>query len=377
LIMSLDKMIFGYEQFNVLDSLLFQQNNSNTNSNLVVNLSDSFAQNNNGQTNVIAIEECTSTTVLITWQGSGCGSNFQNNLMPGPGCSISMTYNNCIITGLDWGSEGNTGGGPIGGGSPTGGGGSGGGSIPHVYPCIPGPQSVNGNNIGPGGPLPTCPPPTGGPGYNPVSGVQNITNNVTNPCLNEVYNHIKNNGFKSKLGIFLQTFAGNPNINVNIVGSTTMSPNDYAYTDYNSITNTYTIQLNLNNLPHCSQEFISDTYFHEIVHVYLKEHIFDYDFESVSAHTEMLNNYFTALVNATLTSYPNISPLTAFAITWDGLTNMRTNNPAEAQLRSALKQNLMNKINLIYPGTDASMLETLAEQHQVGGAAGTRNPNCN
>jgi hypothetical protein len=165
LMMTLDNAVFGYTKFNVNDTLLFHQGNNTANSQMTVSLLNQESQNPTVAQGVVVTETCTNTTVSIGWHGSGC-NDFQGNSIVS-GCLIQIQYNSCYITGIDWGDEGT---GIPGGGIPTGGGGGGGGGpiIPYAYPCIPGPQSVNGSNLVPGGPLPPCPPPAGGTGVIPL-----------------------------------------------------------------------------------------------------------------------------------------------------------------------------------------------------------------
>ncbi len=169
LVMSLEKLVFGYKNFVITDSLLFQENNNNIGNGFTVSFVDSSSAAVNTQQNVTSINECTSTTIYISVP---C-NNVQNatNIVPGPHCGIGIAYNSCYIVGLDWGEQGS----PIPGGPiTTSGGGGGGPVIPYVYPCIPGapapvPVNVSSSNVVPSGPLPPCPVPTGGPGWAPTT----------------------------------------------------------------------------------------------------------------------------------------------------------------------------------------------------------------
>ena len=161
LIMTLDKLVFGYNKFTITDSLLFKSNDP-LNVVLSVSFPDSQLQNVNGHQNLVVTEECTITTVYVSYE---CGSGLQSVIVP-RGCGATIEYENCYITGIDWGNT-SGGGGTTSGGSPTGGSGSG---IPYLYPCVPNVPVVIpfSNNLLPEDPLPPCPAPWPGTGWVPA-----------------------------------------------------------------------------------------------------------------------------------------------------------------------------------------------------------------
>jgi hypothetical protein len=252
-----------------------------------------------------------------------------------------------------------------GSGDPTGGGG---GTSGEDFPCA----SSQGRTIGIANP---CGGSSPAPVYPVPETVTSIINNVQNPCLNQVYNMIQAYTYKNKVASLLNDFSSTTGITIELEeGALT---NAYAQTiGLSSGPNDYQITFDNTALPHCSEEFILATYFHEAIHVYLKEHLTSYDFENISSHTEMLNQYFTDLKNTIHSYFPLMSDLDLWAIMYDDI-DYDPNSAPDTQLSIALKHRLLVKILQQFPATDEASLHVIAEQYREGGALGTRNPSCN
>jgi hypothetical protein len=280
-----------------------------------------------------------------------------------PGCRVYIG-SECYTIYVDTGGGGSTS--PTGGSDP--GGGTGGGGTGGTFPCASsqGRTIQVANPCGPANPPPVSPIP---------ATVTSIINNVQNPCLNQVYNMIQANTYKNKVASLLDDFNSATGITVQLEeGALT---NAYAETiGLSSGPNDYQITFDNTVLPHCSQEFILATYFHEAIHVYLKEHLTSYDFDNISSHTEMLNQYFTDLKNTIHSYFPLMSDLDLWAIMYDDI-DYDPNSAPDTQLSIALKHRLLVKILQQFPATDEASLHVIAEQYREGGALGTRNPSCN
>lgn len=196
LIMLLEKDVFGYSKFKITDyENIFKDNAGVYNHNAPF-----LVQIENGASNVV-----TTMTVCYTVQSGHC-----NCYRDDGSCDMCMEYcawELCLDYDVELGGGPiGGGGGPIGGGGPAAGdGGGGSGGIPYdPPPCNPNPPinpNIVANNVVPGGPLPPCPPPGGGPGWEPLPPI--ITNDPCDPYISTLQN---DNNFSAKfreLGTYL------------------------------------------------------------------------------------------------------------------------------------------------------------------------------
>ncbi len=165
----LNSHVFGNMEYTITDKRLFSSDTTQYHTQKITLTSQSTGDGSNGllNENVICSE--------ITWQGIHCGTPLY--CAQRGSCDLCGTYCYMETVGgvtICYGdgtpsippTEGSP---PTGGGTPTTGGG--GGDIPHDYPCTPTPIPNVVDN-----PLPPCPPPTGGTGWNPNDF------NINNPC---------------------------------------------------------------------------------------------------------------------------------------------------------------------------------------------------
>jgi hypothetical protein len=149
-----------------------------------------------------------------------------------------------------------------------------------------------------------------GSGWEPVNevivSVDIITNNITDQCLNEVYNKITEQIYKNKLSTLLRNFQVSDQITISLNTDNTLADNVYgrAYQQLNS--EIYNIDLHTDVLKKCSQEFIASVYFHEAIHVFLKEHQDSWVSKTSSEHLEMLENYCDQLVESVQEIFPSL-----------------------------------------------------------------------
>jgi hypothetical protein len=189
--------------------------------------------------------------------------------------------------------DGTTGGGSSG---PAGGNTGGSGNIPPNYPCIPGNTfSNNVNNTLPGGPLPPCPPPSGGTGWNPNIAAPYNPNNAdpvivsrklrdSFPCIKNIIDSISSYANLNKqTQIALSSIFGiNKYVHVTIdvnnqwdkdsTDADTKVDTTFTTTfpDGTDGLNFYsTIRLNPWVLKNSTKEYIASTIVHEALHAYI------------------------------------------------------------------------------------------------------------
>ncbi len=170
----LNKNVFGINSYKINDPRLFSSDtlhNQTTQITLSSQSIEGFSDGSSGSTNLLGNVICSD----ITWQGIHCGT--PNYCQAHGGCDLCGTYcwletmgaTTCYGDGTP-SIPPTEGGPPTGaGGTPTGGGGD--GDIPHDYPCTPVLQQQVIDD-----PLPPCPEPGDGTGWDPNAFT------INNPC---------------------------------------------------------------------------------------------------------------------------------------------------------------------------------------------------
>ena len=159
LIMKLNQLTFGYQQFLTTDTSLFRNiTNDGTASPTTIHFANNINTNlqNGSGLQTSSILYCEIVTVV---KCAVVTNSLQQSNITGHGCpTITLTIATCWESSLPGGGGGGTGGG-------TGGGGGGGGTgIPYSYPCLANGQNpLLSNSV-----IPNCPPPGGGPGWVPI-----------------------------------------------------------------------------------------------------------------------------------------------------------------------------------------------------------------
>ena len=72
----------------------------------------------------------------------------------------------------------------------------------------------------------------------------------------------------------------------------------------------YTISLNKDLLIKCSQEWVADTYLHELIHAYLGTQ--NYQFGTNAQHQQMAYDFLDKMANTLLALFPSFPPLQVF-----------------------------------------------------------------
>lgn len=156
-LMYLDNRFFGHNGFTVTDSSLYPT----TRPDPVKYLSFDFDSTQNGGGGLLAMTTiCVTTTLTVEYEQLGCH----------PKPFDVITFVNCYDVIYDDGIE-------VGGGGSGSGGSGGGGEIPYIYPCIPG---ILVDPVLNGPPLPPCPIPVNGTGWN-TNVVSHIDENDGDP----------------------------------------------------------------------------------------------------------------------------------------------------------------------------------------------------
>jgi hypothetical protein len=206
--------------------------------------------------------------------------------------------------------------------------------------------------------------------------VDTIAKSIINHCIDSVFQKITNDSLKSKLAKMIGDFCTNKTIKVTFNEVTTLPDSIFGVT-YGTDGENYNIDLNLNILPHCSQELIALTLFHESIHAYLKNHISEYDFENNPSHLVMLEKYISDLVNALTEIFPNLSKKDAYCLSILGLNSSSTDSE-EIKTKFMVLRNL--RIGLIkskYPELDTEdKIMAISDSYDNTGTNGKRSSDC-
>jgi hypothetical protein len=217
----------------------------------------------------------------------------------------------------------------------------------------------------------------GSGGSGTTAGISIVNNDIQNSCLNQVYNKITDASYKSKLSEMLHNFINTDQINITINANNSLADNVFGQA-YLSNDNNYIIELNEDILKQCSEEFIASVYFHEAIHVYLKEHADTWDTQTSSEHLEMLGNYFGDLVAAIREVYPALPLKDSYCMILDCIENDDKDPNFAQEVFDDVKASIMYVIQSKYPDLNSeSAIQAIAHLYMVGGTSGTRSSNCN
>jgi hypothetical protein len=173
-----------------------------------------------------------------------------------------------------------------------------------------------------------------------MSSINNINNQLKNPCLNWVANKMINSTLKNTITDILQnTFNVSDKLNVSFQEST--ANNFESWTQPGTLTNgvlNEIIYLNPNMLfnsntnMNASQEYIASLLIHEIIHTYLDVNTTLSG--NLQQHTEMLKGYIDKMAASLQGFYPNITLQQARSLSLQGLGSDVTSSSAFSSLLS-------------------------------------------
>ncbi|MBB5396354.1 hypothetical protein [Mucilaginibacter sp. AK015] len=186
--------------------------------------------------------------------------------------------------------------------------------VPPVPLAIPGHIAIN-NVPGGGFPPPTdeddpCPPHD-----------YDIINKVKDPCLKAMVDAVINKDITTVINAMIQNvFGGSSKVNIKYIDAP-LNPGQEGYTPPPSSLDpdgnlTITVQLNKNELPNYSQEFISTVIIHESIHAYLTTIGTFGKLQHETIATVFANQMALDLRQM----YPNLSESDAKYLAWGGLT---------------------------------------------------------
>ena len=209
--------------------------------------------------------------------------------------------------------------------------------------------------------------------------VVSIQNNITNPCLVEVFNIINNDRYKDGIADMLNKLTNDKIVQVVFNESTTMPtgtmpPGVYAYTQgFPSITITFNTSL----LSHCSQEYVTNTFFHEVIHAYMRAYMASWSISPSAEHNLMIQNYLQELVNTVMQIFPNLTEKNAWCIAFEGLVPDQTDNQMDINYLNMARIAAIQKITELYPSLNSeAAIFAIANSYSETGTQGTRTANC-
>jgi hypothetical protein len=174
-----------------------------------------------------------------------------------------------------------------------------------------------------------------------------ITNSVKDSCLKSMVQSSIDSDIKFNIKQSLNSiFNNNDDINLTFVedislqdsidGTATLNAGGNGYqinAPHSSRLLSVLISLNGNKLPYASQEYITATILHEVLHAY-----FIYS-QTIIDHNNMADNYIMWFKNSMLNIYPNMTINDAEALAWGGLgSTWRWNNT----LTNISRNNIIN-----------------------------------
>lgn len=210
-----------------------------------------------------------------------------------------------------------------------------------------------------------------------------IVNLLENKCLEQVFSTITNEKYSNKLSEMIREFDANENVTIILREDKTLDSDTYGecrgILDEQNNVKFYLITLNPTALAGSSEEFIGDTFFHEFIHGYLKNHYGTFDFENISDHTEMLASYLDRMASA-LNSVFGTSLIDSYCIAYSGLLSNNDTDPLIGQILSnQVKELVRQKLLLRFQNAvfqDDNSITQRANDYGKNGSKGKRTGNC-
>lgn len=171
-----------------------------------------------------------------------------------------------------------------------------------------------------------------------------ISNKLTTPCIVDAFNKMRAAQFNNAVQNILKNFNQSANLAFTIQDfSISQYPQENAYTDVSA----KSITLNNFALANASQEFITKSIYHEILHIYL-------NVSEISDHNIMAKNYVSPIASALMIQYPKLSKEDAASLAWSGLYDSKAWNKLDPGTQkkivdtNAQFKNLNNQYNHQY-----------------------------
>ena len=225
-----------------------------------------------------------------------------------------------------------------------------------------------------------------GSGYTPTTSsyVYFVKDSIVNSCLNAVMNKMRTNSssgnyFRNLYSVFDSSTLFT--VSFRDLDSALMnSSDDYgeAYPPITLLNGTkeYSISLNKDLLIKCSQEWVADTYLHELMHAYLGTQ--NFQFGTNAQHNAMASKFLDKMANTLIALFPNLPLIDAYCISFTGMSHNEDNAMPQAELtalREAWKTKLQRQYPLLYQ-YDAQQIDSIGIQYSNAGVLGNRMTNC-
>ena len=175
----------------------------------------------------------------------------------------------------------------------------------------------------------------------------------------------------------LQTFLNSDQIDITISANNNLGPGVYGQAYGDGDGTNYHIELHTDILASCSQEFIAMIFYHEAIHVYLKEHQDTWNTATSSEHEEMLAAYYDQLSSAITEAYPSMPLKDAYSIILSCITNDNEDTSYSDGMITSFKAGLINIMMTRFPDvTGVADVTAIASQYSETGIKGTRSAGC-
>ncbi|WP_162996455.1 hypothetical protein [Mucilaginibacter celer] len=174
----------------------------------------------------------------------------------------------------------------------------------------------------PANPIP-CPPPAV-VNLPPVTTI--VTNNVTNPCLKKMVDATIISGVNTQINSLIKdVFGGTEKLNLKFVDNVSLASGTEGHTEMNGGFDSFgnlniEIQLNKNELPGYSQQFVATVIMHEALHAYLQAKGVD----PKNQHENIIIDYVTKMSASLMQMFPGLSSNDAKNLSLGGLDQTTT-----------------------------------------------------
>ncbi len=171
--------------------------------------------------------------------------------------------------------------------------------------------------------------------YNEPPSSTAITNSLTNPCLRQLFDQLKNGALKD----LLIAYTGSEH-NLTVQNGQGLPSTVLAQTGPGNDNNNIDMKLNEALLITGSTEAAAETMLHEAIHAYFMGTYSSTNYD----HTAMLTNYATSMISQMQSIFPNLSYLDAAALVYSGCDAMPGMTGQEVAVLDSARANLLNII---------------------------------
>ena len=118
-------------------------------------------------------------------------------------------------------------------------------------------------------------------------------------------------------------------------------------------------------------------FYHEAIHVFLKDNQDTWNTTNSSEHYEMLANYFDQISDAITEAYPSMPRKDSYAIILNCITNDSEDPAYSDAMVDITKKGILNVMETHYSDIKSEAdIAAIANQYKEGGSKGTRSGGC-